>query len=531
MNSPIQEDSPHERLRRERKIRVIVASLLLFAGLTFLLHPSAWEYLANLYLTGMQTHPYLTNAIVFSLLFGALGNIINQVFCERDTSFIAKRTLWLVVFSFAVNFPFTYFIRVNAPQVTTSIIGQAIWLNAGFGTIFAILWVLWTAIGKKNNYEFTKSVVEFGRRLTTEIGTRENDRWAKETFGMEREVVIGPVKLFWFSNLFPFGFFLLMNNTVWNFIMWCNIAYLTGHEVLACAVENILWGIGLSFVLGLMGMSLPKRLRELRKMNREYELDIDLERLNEVLHDYLPADQLERWISDEGHGFPHSLQVVEMALQLAQTEQGDGKPIDYASLVLGALFHDIYAVMPDRGKHDTVGARQTEEILKRSGFSQEIIHRACSAVRNHRKKPSEFPPDAPIEARIVRDADTILETLDLERIRWVSMVDKKRDFFNPDLTIDDRMEVLASEDTLVTEHERIDCLQFLLRNVTKGLNPTWYLTTSARNRIEEAGLFERNMEKILAYAGEHASTQLGQIRDAIDKVVRRYRDENGIGLV
>ncbi|MBU1124739.1 MAG: hypothetical protein KKC84_01820, partial [Candidatus Omnitrophica bacterium] len=201
---------------------------------TFLIFPELRSALFSWYILGMQTHPYMTNALVFPLFFGIIGNLVNQIFYENNPHRIFRRTFLITLYSFAVSWLMTYFFRVSAPSVAASALGQAAWINAVYGTFFAFSWIYWTTAARANDFFIMKSIGESVRRIN--VFNKSNRIWLGKAYEL-RELI----------------FFFLANNLVWNLIQWSNISFFRGNEVLASGIENIIWGMLLSCIIGKKG--------------------------------------------------------------------------------------------------------------------------------------------------------------------------------------------------------------------------------------------------------------------------------------
>ncbi|MCX5708519.1 MAG: methyltransferase domain-containing protein [Candidatus Omnitrophica bacterium] len=301
---------------------------------------------------------------------------------------------------------------------------------------------------------------------------------------------------------------------------------LPGYAALFVA-DTLLAGLALSGVMAWkydygMRKDKARKLLDRHPTLREFKKELDLEKFIIDLDRYIALGQYYQLLGDRGHGFEHGLSVAETSLKLAQAEEERGSPVDRTALVLGAFLHDVYSVV-DRNNHEKAGADQARKILERSGFTEEIIEKAAQIIENHSEE--SFLPSIPLEARIVRDADTLIEALDLERIRAVSMDTFKRPFFNPGLTIDRRMEILDTDARDKVEAPENDCLQFLLRNVTKGLDPGHYVTPGARKYIAASDLLQQNKSKILEYAKKYAPGDFEAIEFVVEETSSRYANK------
>lgn len=231
---------------------------------------------------------------------------------------------------------------------------------------------------------------------------------------------------------------------------------------------------------------------------------------------------LEPLVKDGHHGFRHALEVAGIAAELAREEAKVGTHVDFDVVALGALFHDIRAVK-DRKNHAQAGGFLVPDILKKTGVSltTEQINAVAEVVKNHSKSAHELA-NTSRESGIVRDADTYIEATDLRRIVEVSMTNFHRPFFNPDLNLEHRLKVLASESGAIVDAKENDALMYLLRNVTKDVDPAHYVTEAAKKRIANENLRDRNKAELLSLGQKHDAGHAKEIADCIDQVINAY---------
>ncbi|MFC1509808.1 tetratricopeptide repeat protein, partial [Candidatus Omnitrophota bacterium] len=194
------------------KKRLIGIGVLILIGLPFIFIEPFRDSVVTFYKINIKAHPYITNAITLPLFFGVVGNMTNQLICEVNYHRILRRTLWISTIAFMFSPLLTYFFSVFAPWAADSPLGQAILLNLIYGTVFNIVWVFWTEVGKENDYKFIKSAREFARTLKKGIkGDPKINKWTKKVFGLQRKVIKKVPLLFrqikitvpWVSRLFP----------------------------------------------------------------------------------------------------------------------------------------------------------------------------------------------------------------------------------------------------------------------------------------------------------------------------------------
>ena len=121
--------------------------------------------------------------------------------------------------------------------------------------------------------------------------------------------------------------------------------------------------------------------------------EIAMFRVRRILEDREYMEQSKKIIYSEyerefcRHGFGHAVSVARIAYILAREEGADiPKEIIYAT----ALLHDIgrYTELEERMSHHEAGAIKADEILMRTGFSEEERSRITAAIRVH-KDPAD----------------------------------------------------------------------------------------------------------------------------------------------
>ncbi|MFA6601165.1 MAG: LOG family protein [Candidatus Omnitrophota bacterium] len=245
---------------------------------------------------------------------------------------------------------------------------------------------------------------------------------------------------------------------------------------------------------------------------------------NMIVRGLTNPEHVLKLIEDDGHGFKHMLAAAEMALELAQTEISQGRPVSMDIAGLGGFFHDVYAPI-DRKVHEQMGAETARAVLKKleiPSLGPEAVDAVAFAVEHHNDDPLQLASLPNQTAAIVRDADTLLESLDLDRIARVSQ-QYNRAFFNPALSLKWRLRVLGTEDRETVEAPPNDALLFLLRNVTKGLHPGHYATQAAKDYVSREDLLDVNRSKIRALAEADGTAYPPDVERVMDEVIREYR--------
>jgi uncharacterized protein len=111
-------------------------------------------------------------------------------------------------------------------------------------------------------------------------------------------------------------------------------------------------------------------------------------------------------LSSSSHDIEHTFRVRSTALKIAShTECADTKIVE-----LAAVLHDIARVKEDTDAtrtidHALLGAEMAREILKKFGYSKEIIDGVCHCISTHRYRGNNLPQT--IEAKILSDADKL----------------------------------------------------------------------------------------------------------------------------
>jgi HD superfamily phosphodiesterase len=235
---------------------------------------------------------------------------------------------------------------------------------------------------------------------------------------------------------------------------------------------------------------------------KEHDGLIDLREVLRAMKAFLKDGHFNRLVNDLGHGLNHALSVVSLALELVRNEK---RPIGRDLIACGSLLHDVYEVV-DRENHEGKGSGVAWAVVRSAAGSFPNIDPLMVAeiVASHNLAPDEMKnAGVCVEAQVVRDADTLEEGLNLDRIVWVS-AQKGRAFYNDTFCdVDQRLAVLCSEDRAVTEAERCDALMFLLRNVTKSIDPAWFVTDYAKNYLNRRNVAKQNIHRLRELVEHH----------------------------
>ncbi|MFH1791009.1 MAG: aminotransferase class V-fold PLP-dependent enzyme [Candidatus Omnitrophota bacterium] len=263
-------------------------------------------------------------------------------------------------------------------------------------------------------------------------------------------------------------------------------------------------------------------IAEARALMEKYSISLDAEWFFMGIKHNLPVAQYNAMLSDTGHGFRHALDVARYALEITAKEGAGGARVDKEAVVLGALLHDIYSVI-DRKGHAALGAGQSGSLLKAMRFPNETAEKAAMAVMYHSyPADSHFPEDLPFEAKIIRDADELDEALNVERLVWINMAQMGRKFFAPGITVDERIRILRQPEPEGAAAQNFDCLQYLVRCVTCGIDRRNYLTQAAAEYIVRDGVLGENRARIVGSAGQRSPFASDAITKVVDAVIRGY---------
>jgi len=126
-------------------------------------------------------------------------------------------------------------------------------------------------------------------------------------------------------------------------------------------------------------------------------------KIKEIVEQELNQDK------DSAHDIDHVMRVYNLALNIAQHEQG----VDLEIVEAAVLLHDIGGAKENldpsgQTDHAIIGAEMAEPILKSFDFPDYKIKQIQDCILSHRYRTNHIPKT--IEAKIVHDADK-LETV------------------------------------------------------------------------------------------------------------------------
>lgn len=250
--------------------------------------------------------------------------------------------------------------------------------------------------------------------------------------------------------------------------------------------------------------ALEKYLSYARKISKEYELRINLEKIIISLGNYLSDEHYHELINDTGHGFQHGLDTVKYALLISNSKNCPEE------IALAAFFHDICGIKHrsfSRAKHHSQGSRLIKNILPKiiSEKEQKLIDSDAItlAIKYHWRDTAYFlnklkkslPTKQYSTCAIVRDADTIDEALNIKRIIRITET-YKRILFNKNISTLERIAILLCEEEDIVDSKRSDLMMYLLRNITKSLDADHYLTLEAKKFMNK-NIYKKNIQSIL----------------------------------
>ncbi len=175
------------------------------------------------------------------------------------------------------------------------------------------------------------------------------------------------------------------------------------------------------------------------------------------------------------------------------------------SLFWGLLFHDITSTAQNKG-HEESGASLADEILKELGYPEDQIHLVQDAVRFHNEEEisvfsrSRVLTDAGPDAVHLGEGLNLSVPLGPARNLYKRLLLTIRRFYHA------RKECryLRAMTRRLWISLRMMPLMYLLRNVTKDLDPGHYLTNAAKEEASHPELLERNKAQLLKFAEFYA---------------------------
>ncbi|MFA5928273.1 MAG: HD domain-containing protein [Candidatus Margulisiibacteriota bacterium] len=260
---------------------------------------------------------------------------------------------------------------------------------------------------------------------------------------------------------------------------------------------------------------LARFIREASGISKTYYLSIDLGQVISNLEHALPSEHFQSLLTDQYHGFTHALTTVRYALELCTNT------VLKNNVALGALLHDINGVecsLFSRDEHQYTGAELVVEkfnqIIRFLDVTREIsVEAVLTAVFRHQDDVAKFqgiPMDVRdnIVSAIVRDADTIDEGMNIPRIVAITESYALKDnlglerplykvAYNKHTSDMERLAILLTEEASVRDAKENDLMMFLLRNITKSIDPANFVTAPAKMLMANNSMYEKNLKAIL----------------------------------
>lgn len=115
-------------------------------------------------------------------------------------------------------------------------------------------------------------------------------------------------------------------------------------------------------------------------------------------------DYMRLCASDGAHDAEHSLRVLFVAMEIAETEEN----VDEDVLIAACLLHDIGRVEQQEDPsvcHAAAGAEKAYRFLMAEGFGEDFATHVRDCIQTHRFRAGAVP--ASIEAKILFDADKV----------------------------------------------------------------------------------------------------------------------------
>ena len=268
----------------------------------------------------------------------------------------------------------------------------------------------------------------------------------------------------------------------------------------------------------------------------------------------LQGIHLQTLIDDEGHGFAHGVNTLKYALEIYDkdpTLQSDPR-INKESLCIAALLHDINGLkisLPNgtflRDNHSETGSTLAEKLLNDILTPQEReiidIEMVRYAISQHDKDCTAFVEESSRNrfAAAIRDADTIDEGMNIPRIVKITESyanEHEKIAFKASISIWERIAILMTEEPAIRDAAENDLLMFLLRNVTKSIDPDHFVTAGAKQMMQQ-DMLQVNRKRILEgmrgykYPGDYDPHDEERINAVIDEVVRVYNILKVLSLI
>ena len=263
----------------------------------------------------------------------------------------------------------------------------------------------------------------------------------------------------------------------------------------------------------------------------------------EMIYRHVPAVYFERFVAYEGHGLTHVLKVMNLAIQILEEDKALRRQTDLKALMTAIVFHDI-ADLISREKHSITSRYMAEGILSAEGVNSAFIEKTVRIANAHHQREVMETGDKHIyrnltEARIMSDADTLSNALDLERVYAMNAVKPKNMIFNPSLTLKERMDDLGrrkdpvSGKLLVIPTSEKDAMAYLCECAFLKRQGFLYFNKIAKNMAESR--FFTAVQEIKDLLNDPANglptkgftpQEIMQAENVLEEVFRDYLDES-----
>ncbi|MGA2089947.1 MAG: hypothetical protein ABSH12_00605, partial [Endomicrobiales bacterium] len=213
----------------------------------------------------------------------------------------------------------------------------------------------------------------------------------------------------------------------------------------------------------------------------------------DVMYQHLPDYLFDYYLSDTGlvaeHTLMHSLNILLFSFQEIVPPEEFNR-IDWQAMIFATLAHDMsYMIYP--ANHGINSATWISAILKQAGVNRKMIEKVFTIASGHNKmiEPGVLSPEHVLfETRVLNDADA-LDGLSLEKIykvktAWAivqqpdNTIERKRMIFNPDLTLQDRLNVFQTGNFWIG-----DALTDLMRHAWWMRDPGLLLTARGKSIV------------------------------------------------
>lgn len=266
----------------------------------------------------------------------------------------------------------------------------------------------------------------------------------------------------------------------------------------------------------------------------------------DILYRSIPEHLFSRYFNDEvrvpQHGLSHSLDVVSYMLDILSKEKDRIREMsekEIKMMIFGALFHDLSNIL-SRGRHEINSANMVEKMFTKyleSPYGENLdldledIQTLKKICIGHKKVKSDLDlreEHSNYLAMLLHDADALSATLMLDRIFELNVITEDSTFFNKDLTVSERVNLIKANNYLDG-----DAVNDLIRQGFVRRKPSLYITAGAKAIISSAAsekalldYFESKKSEILKLRnGMYTSKDFDLIIGIVKDVVREFSKE------